>query len=201
MDEKGAYSVQVPVGANYEPGTVQLCAMALGLDNAELACTGFVIEPLPNGSVQGIIPLPSPQDASAATRTDQRIAISQFDLETQRFGKPDLLSGAGGGLNADVSVAYDLTGETPVPYLAWATVYAEQPVMDHLADETLLVFRAAPRTACAARSPCSWAATGLSPVPSPVTKITILVTETLRRAAKAPWHHRWQTTPIISGHH
>jgi hypothetical protein len=56
-------------------------------------------------------------DGDAATRTDQRIAVTEFDVGARVFGPVTLLSGdATGGLNTDVSVTHDTNGK---PVIAW----------------------------------------------------------------------------------
>ncbi len=58
-------------------------------------------------------------DGNLATRSDQRIAVMIFNAITNSFGPIALLTAGSGGLNAQVSAAYDSRTGTPVPYLAW----------------------------------------------------------------------------------
>lgn len=51
----GSYQVSLVVPPTVPPGTVQLCASAVGAANAELACTGFTIDPMPAGAANGQI--------------------------------------------------------------------------------------------------------------------------------------------------
>ncbi len=55
-------------------------------------------------------------DGDLKTRSDQRIAVSQFNTVTEQFDPPELLSAPGGGLNNEVRVAYDAA---KVPNLVW----------------------------------------------------------------------------------
>ncbi len=55
-------------------------------------------------------------DGDLATRSDQRIAVSQFNTATLQFDPPELLSAPGGGLNNEVRAAYDAAN---VPNLVW----------------------------------------------------------------------------------
>ena len=55
-------------------------------------------------------------DGDAATRSDQRIAVSEYNWDSESFGPITLLGDAAGGLNTDASLAYDPTNK---PVLAW----------------------------------------------------------------------------------
>jgi hypothetical protein len=55
-------------------------------------------------------------DGDMKTRSDQRIAVSLFDPNTERFSAPEILSAPAGGLNNEVRVAYDAAN---VPNLVW----------------------------------------------------------------------------------
>jgi hypothetical protein len=55
-------------------------------------------------------------DGDLATRSDQRIAVSQFNTVTLQFDPLELLNAPGGGLNNEVRAAYDAAN---VPNLVW----------------------------------------------------------------------------------
>ncbi len=56
-DRAGTYTTNLPIDGTYPPGPVQLCAFALGLDKAIVACADLVVEQAPNGSLVGQFPL------------------------------------------------------------------------------------------------------------------------------------------------
>ena len=56
-------------------------------------------------------------DGDAFTRSDQRIAVTQYSLEDDNFAEFALLSGPGGGLNGEVAAAWSDADRTPV--LVW----------------------------------------------------------------------------------
>ncbi len=106
-------------------------------------------------------------DGDIATRSDQRIAVSLFNLGTKTFDAPDLLSASVSGLNNDVSVAYDTNGPTPIPYIAW--------VYD--ADGDLLTADDR-RLALAYRDGVNWVLLNPQPLPPRVDSPAITVTPT-----------------------
>jgi hypothetical protein len=55
-------------------------------------------------------------DGDLKTRSDQRIAVSQYNTVTAQFDPPELIGAPGGGLNNEVRVAYDAAN---VPNLVW----------------------------------------------------------------------------------
>ncbi len=64
LDGSGSYSVQIAVGASYEPGVIQFCALALGLSNAEVACIDFMVQSPAVGSIEGEVRFPAGRIAS-----------------------------------------------------------------------------------------------------------------------------------------
>ena len=66
VDGKGKYTAEIPVEATYPVGPVQLCALALGIENAAVSCTTLVITPPAPGSVSGRLPLSGVSAVSGA---------------------------------------------------------------------------------------------------------------------------------------
>ena len=62
----GSYTAAVPVEATYPPGPVQICALTMAQENAEITCTDLLITPPAPGSVRGQLPLGDVTTAEAA---------------------------------------------------------------------------------------------------------------------------------------
>ncbi len=126
-DGSGSYSAQIPVNATYPAGPVQICALVVGIENAEVACATLTITPPANGSVSGQLPL---EGASAANGD----AIdAQFQLMDASGAVLYTTALAANGAFSLANVApgpylYAVTGR--VPYLTELGTTTVQPKKD-----------------------------------------------------------------------